>query len=201
MKGKKYASFVDFVQWPRALLAGWGVRALSLPMRRNQFWAAVAAYFLCLACGSQASAYTTVVLSPSTPETIESELIADLTNQFNIQLTVNPYFPNTYQLTVLGVNPAYNPQPTNADLLNAVVTVDSYTYVYGWADGAENQNTISESMIANYYVNCSTPTAFNLAQSTVSTFSAATCQDVTQTIFNSLYQLQLSTPPVLNGFN
>jgi hypothetical protein len=153
-------------------------------------------FILALACPCQA--FMTIQLSSGAPESVEQSLLASTTAQYNVFVQTNPFFPNTYQLYLYGYNPNYNPTPTNLQLLNDLVTVDSYTYVSGFADGQSyNQYTIYDAAL-NFDVECSTPTVFAVYGSTA-TWDYHTCQTALNTIANWIYQLHLSTPTVVPG--
>lgn len=151
---------------------------------------------LLLLLQGQSHAFTQVTISTAAPQGIESTFIAATTNQFQASYFKNPLAANTYAIKIFGLNPNFNPPVTNAMLLNALVTVDTYTYVYGWAGGVSYQQTIEEGVIGNYGNLCDTATSFMLIQATTSTWSTGSCQDVIATILNQLFQLSLSTFPV-----
>lgn len=141
------------------------------------------------------SCFTTLVAPPA----IEKTFIANTTNQYLSMLVVNPFFPNTYQLTITGINPAYNPPPSYQTLLNSLVTVDSYTYVYGWAAGVSYQQYRDWTSADAYTVVCSSPSLFSQYGSTVN-WDAGTCQTTANTIAQFIFQQHLSSPTVVPGF-
>lgn len=142
-------------------------------------------------------AYTVVQASSAATAGIESEFIAATTTQFNAKVVVNPFFAGTYQMTLLGENPNYNPTLTNVQLLNSLVAVSTNDYVYGFSNGLDYQNEVDEGITAWYGVNCSTPSAFTLIYTSTMTFNKETCEDVASNILDAFYQINLSTPPVL----
>lgn len=156
-----------------------------------------------MACGMQASAYTVI----QGPPTLESGLIASATNQYNATLTANPFFPGTYQIQLISTNAAYNPPVTNQALLNALVSVSTQNYVYGWADGIDWQrwhtlgffnNQFDSSR--NYVVNCSSPSYWNSLQVSTSAFplvsiDSTTCMAILSGVYNDIYNEFFSTPP------
>lgn len=184
------------------------IRDLSVRMSRRVSWSRWSlsvlfwAAFASLSIGVRsANAYTVITLSTGTPSSVETSLIAAVTSQFNASVASNPFFPGTYTVKVFGINPVYNPPVTQKQLLDALVTVDSYTYVYGWANGLEYQNHVNEGITTNYLINCDTPTAFNLHQTAPENFDRKTCSDVLNSVLDSFYKLNLSTTPViLTGF-
>lgn len=146
--------------------------------------------------------YSVVQLSTAAPLGLEAQFIAATTTQFTATVTSNPFFAGTYQISLLGLNPTYNPLITNAQLLEQInldtqyiATVDSYTYVYGYAQGMTDQQTTEEGFVGSLGNLCGSPTNYALIQTTTGTFSQATCQDVVATIENQLFDLSLSTPP------
>lgn len=161
---------------------------------------------LSVLASQSAFAYTVAQPSPTAPPGLEAEFIAATTTQFNATVVANPFFPGTYSITLNGLNPNYNPPLTSTQLLQQIdldaqymADVDSYTYVDGWADG-ESYNQYQNAGIAQYFeVNCSTPSFFNLVQTSTTTFDRSTCQDAMATVSASIYQELLSTPTVVPG--
>lgn len=148
--------------------------------------------------------YTIVVVSTGAPTGIESQMIAAMANQFNIKVVPNPLASNTYAITLYGTNPNFNPPVSQADLLKQIdldaqymATVDTSTFIYGFADGMSYQQRQEENTVGSYAINCSTPTLFNLLQTSTSTFDKNTCSDVLGTINYQLYEQSLSTPTVI----
>lgn len=141
-----------------------------------------------------------VQLSTGVPSSIGDSFIAQTTTQFNAVAIKNPLVSNTYSIKIYGLNPNYNPPITNQQLLDALVTVDSYTYVYGWANGMDYGIHTARDIAGGYAINCSTPTEFNLNETSSSTFDTKTCYDVMGSVLDAFYQIDLSTPPVIGGF-
>lgn len=148
---------------------------------------------------TEAQAYTFVTLGPNVPETIEQQFIASATTQYQATLVPNPLASNTYQLTLFGLNSSYNPPVTNLELLNSIVTIDSYTYVYGWADAENYQQNLDGTFLGSLIGKCDTPSDFTIDQSTPPTFDAATCQLVLEDAENAIYNESASTPTVVPG--
>jgi hypothetical protein len=163
----------------------------------NLFIAGVLCSALFAGLVSNCQAYTVVTISNSAPTGLEKEFIASTTNQFQATTIINPFFQGTYQVELNGHNPLFNPAPTNLDLLNALVTVDSNTFVYGFADGMSYQQIVNENMVADFYVNCSSPTYFELVQVSSETFNKKTCMDVAASIYDAMFQASLSTPTTI----
>lgn len=182
---------------------GWRPRA---SLTRFTFAATMAAFIFLGTGAKSAHTFMQITLSTATPESVEQALLLQITSQFNVNVKPNPFFPNTYQITLFGPNPNYNPPATQADFLNALdraesymATVDSYTYVYGWGDGEGYGRGVDIQCAGSYLINCSTPSLFNLIQTSTATFDRSTCQDVLGTLSGALYQLNLDTPTVVPG--
>lgn len=130
----------------------------------------------------------------------EQGFLSSTTNQWMGTVVSNPLAPPTlpvYQINLTGINPAFNPSVTNLQLLNSIVQISTYNYVYGFGGGMIYQNKVDSDITTNYALTCSTPSAFNLTQTSTSTFDMATCEDVLDSVLNALFQVNLSTPPVL----
>lgn len=149
-----------------------------------------------LLCVARAGAFTVVSISTGAPKSLEQQFISNTTSQFQATLLVNPLVANTYQLKLFGPNPMFNPPPTNKDLLDAVVTVDSYTYVYGWAAGGSYFLSQQEGAIGALGNLCDSATNYHLIQTSTGTFDRSTCQDVITTIENNLFNVIITTTPV-----
>ena len=139
-------------------------------------------------------AFTQVTVSTAAPQGLESAFIASTTAQWLASVSVNPFFAGTYSIQLFGPNPSYNPPVSNADLLNAVVTVDSYTYVYGWENGEEYQQSQDVQKLTDYTVLCSSPSAWGLVA-----IDSTTCIAVLGDAENGIFQLQLATPTATPG--
>lgn len=149
---------------------------------------------------SPAYSFTTVQLSTSSPKGLENAFLAATTTQFTATVVSNPFFANTYQVLLQDYNPGYTKPVTMQELLNSLVTVDSYTYVYGWADGESYDRTQTIGHVAQKSNLCASATNFQLIESGTATFNSATCHDVLGTILNDLYLLEFSSPTVVPGF-
>lgn len=178
-----------------------GIARLKIaPAKRSEIFQALRYFILAipllLLLPNPSRAFTQVTLSSAAPQGIESTFIAATTNQFQASYFKNPLAANTYAIKIFGMNPNFNPPVTNAMLLSALVTVDTYTYVYGWAGGVSYQQTVEEGLVGSYGNLCNTATSFMLIQMTSPTWSKGTCEDVISTILNQLFQMSLSTYPV-----
>lgn len=152
---------------------------------------ALAAIFLSAATSF---AYTVIQVSTASTPGLETSFIQATTSQFTASVFVNPLFANTYQILLYGYNPGYVKPVSNKDLLDALVTVDSFTYVYGWADGEAYQQHADNLLTEQFEVNCSTP--FGIS---TSTWNTATCLSVTGAIDEAIFQESLSTPTFIPG--
>ena len=155
--------------------------------------ATIGAFFLSAKC----QAFTQVAISTGAPLGIETQFLAATTAQFNAVITKNPLAANTYSLKIYGLNPSYLSPLKDSDLLNAIVSLSTQTFVYGFADGMSYQTNVVERLDSNFVTNCSTPSLFNLAWTSTDTFDTKTCTDVLMTVLQAMYELNLSTPPVI----
>lgn len=138
--------------------------------------------------------------SSSAPASLMADFLASTTNQYLGSLVPSPYFANTYSLTLSGKNPNYFPPvvpapstPTvNAtQLLQALVDVSTSTYIYGWADGVDNERKRDTGFINNFLVNCSSAPYF---KAPVAGWSISVCTTTLATAYNFIYQQSFSTP-------
>lgn len=143
-----------------------------------------------------ASAYSVVQLSTGVPTSIETQFIAATTTQFNAFVTKNPFVSNTYSIKIYGTNPSYNQPLTAQQVIDSFLKQD---YIYGFADGMTYQQQMEEGLVGGYENNCSTPTLFNLEQTSTDTWDSKTCGDALGTIEYWLFQQSLSTPTVIPG--
>lgn len=170
---------------------------------------------ICLASSANAAMYAVVQTSTGAPASLQANFLASTTNQYQTKLIVNPFTPNTFQLMLYDYNPLYNPPVSNTDLLNALVTVDSYTYVYGWADGETFERShdlgyftapVGQLGMPNggFFVNCSSAPYFNGLQISSTTnqlvsIDSTTCNAVLSGVYNFVYQQFFSTPTIIGG--
>ena len=150
-------------------------------------------------------AYTIVV---STDAALERSFLAATTAQFNVSLSSNPFFPNTYQLTLYGSNPNYvlpgqvlpsAPCQLDKDVA-LMVGISSFTYPYGWAAGMYYERCQDLGILSNYFVNCSTATVFQHVMGSTATWDLGTCEDALYNVNEAIFERNLSTPVVLPGF-
>jgi len=170
---------------------------------RKSLRVGAAVILLGLGLGSIGRAYTVEVTASTAPAGTENAFLQATQQQFNVQITTNPFFQNTYNMTLYGPNPNYNPPPTNIQLLNSLVTVDSYTYVYGWGDGETKERFTDLQYMNNFAVDCiniSTSTFFVVGSTTIydTAISSTTCLEAVTTIQNYIYQQ--SFPVITTGY-
>lgn len=153
----------------------------------------------------------------TTDPVLESTFLSQTTNQFNNTLYTNPFFPGTYQIGLLGLNPNYSQSVSSTSGCFPInVSIDSTTLaadlealaaagpqvitdplVYGFASGMSYQQQQEIGSLAALDNLCASTTNFNLVSATTATWSNATCMDALTTGIINLYQLSLSTPTPL----
>lgn len=159
-----------------------------------------------LLIGTPALATVNVSFSSATPASMQKDFIANATNQYLATITPSLFFSNTYSLVIKGLNPAYTPPIPSTSTINWQTVIDNFvaqsttTYLYGWANGQHYERFHDIGTLGYYIVNCSTPTAFSLVQSSTSTWNLGTCLDSLGTLNSAIYQQEFSTPTVINGY-
>ena len=145
-------------------------------------------------------AYTVVQISTGAPQGIETQFLAQTAAQFNATITPNPLASNTYSVTIYGPNPNYLPPITSAQLLQQIdldaqyiATVDTYTYVYGFADGESECQRDTSKLVEEFEINCSSPV------SGITTWDVGTCIGLTTALDTMIFEESLSTPTVVPG--
>ena len=94
--------------------------------------------------------FITVQTSTSAPANLGSTFLSAAQNQFTATVLTNPFFPGTYQMMLYGLNPSFNPPVSDSDTIQILqnqinadaqylTNVDSYTYVFGFAAGLDQQ--------------------------------------------------------------
>lgn len=163
---------------------------------------AVLAVFLATAGIKNAQAVSVFAVTTSTGATpgLDQQFLAAISSQFTAKIVKNSLVSNTYAITLFAPNPNYLPPPTTGDLLDVISSMTANSYVYGFASGIENERWRDLGLIGSFDVNCSSPTAFNLVQSSTKTFDLGTCIDSLSTASNSIYQQEFSTPTAAPGF-
>lgn len=177
------------------------VRKLLMRVARYGKPYALAYTGLCCAllCAS-GHAYTVVQISTGAPQGTETQLLSQISAQFNAKITPNPLASNTYSVTIYGPNPTYLPPITSAQLLQQIdldaqyiATVDTYTYVYGFADGESYNQRQTSSLVEEFEINCSTPIAGPAA------WDVGTCIALTTAIDAVIFEESQSTPTIVPG--
>lgn len=163
----------------------WKVGVLRMPQ--------LFGYALKVGCGlwmvCSAQATVNVSFSGTQAAVLQQEFISATTGQYLSTLTPNPFFKDTYSLTITGKNPAYQPSVCPTPGVSPTTPFE-----YGWGFGVEAGEKISMNRISNYILNCSTPAYFGAS---TTTWSAGSCSTALMAAESDIYSLQFSTPPVL----
>lgn len=133
-------------------------------LRRNAGRLAILLATVFLSTCSQA--YVVIQLGPGVPESAEQALLQATSAQFTVDTFVNPFFPNTYALTLHGLNPSYNPPLTNAQLIQLLPQ-------YPFGAGMMYERTTDAGHLGSYMGLCNSATSFNLIS-----IDSTTCQGV-----------------------
>lgn len=156
-----------------------------------------------LGSGKRLNAYTVIT---STQPALEEQLIASATAQFVGTVVPNPFVGNTWSINITAPNPLYNPPLTNKQLLDSLVTVDSYTYVFGWGDGTTYTRAQDAIQSDALFQACTSTKTFATPPPGISTTSwvvphidSTTCQFVTNYISDSIWAILDSTPTIIPG--
>lgn len=147
---------------------------------------------------------TVNVYFPRTDEgTVMSDsFIAATTTQYEATVTQSPFFSNTYGIAIKGFHPDYVPPPlpsvppevaTLESITRDLTTISTWTYVYGWADGAERERKSNAEIIESYVVECSSPSYFGASPST---WSEGTCNTALAGPLQDIYEKSLVVPVV-----
>lgn len=151
-----------------------------------------------LALSAQAGhGFIQVYISTAAPVNLEKNFLASATTQNLAKIIPNPLAANTYSLILYGPNPAYQAPPPPPTTLEQALSLGSSVYVYGFANGMTYERSKTEGTIGAYGNLCGSATNFMLTQASTTTFNRFTCEDTLATIENFLFQLSLSTPPVI----
>lgn len=161
----------------------------------------------CLAFRAKCQAFQGYNVVITTDVTCENQFLENNQAQFEENVTTNPFVADTYQISLLGLNPNYvlpgqvvPSQPCQLDQdIATMIANSSTTYLYGWRDGATyfQQNEISfVGATANL---CQGATNFTLVNATTTTWNKATCQDALAAVINQLFAVNTGTPTVIPG--
>ena len=169
---------------------------------------------LCTLVSSRLLAYTTVTISTAAPAGTEKALIASVTAQFRCDVVPNKYSPSISQITVYGPNPDYvSPQviPSTAGVYVVKIKADTKMvyqsttslgeiYVYGWSDGQRYERKTDLNTIGSFILDCSSPSVFDVFQSSGKPWDLGTCLDALMTVNNIIYQQDFADPtPITPG--
>jgi hypothetical protein len=120
--------------------------------------------------GTAKADFITVQTSTGAVPTLGAQFLSEVQNRFTATTLTNPFFPGTYQVMLYGTNPSFNPPLSDSDTIQMLqgqidsdaqylANVDSYTYVYGFAAGIDQQRQ-TDGMEASFgFTDCvSSPT-------------------------------------------
>lgn len=146
------------------------------------------------------NAYTVVIPSTSAPAGLEAAFLANATNYIDSILFVNPFVKDTYQLTLLGINPNYIP-PTNVSIdtttwFNTILAISSDTYTNGFANGLTAQIYNEIGVENGDFDLCTSTSSWYVVGSTTVldvNFSSTTCMEVLDRTAFDTYQLLYAT--------
>jgi hypothetical protein len=151
-------------------------------------------------------AYTVAVAASTAPAGTEAAFLANATNYMNANLYVNPFAPNTYQLTLYGLNPNYVPPVSVAidtttwfNTLNMMISKSSDTLEWGWGFGVAKERYTDLDYISQFEsacVNASTSTFLVFGSTYIydTSISSTTCLETLLTINNFIYQQSFPSP-------
>jgi hypothetical protein len=130
---------------------------------------------------------------------LELDFLANATNQYLGTLTKSAFFANTYSFSVTRKNPAYQPPAPPLDpnrIVNEFIANSTYTYVYGWANGMENERAKNLRSISDFSVQCSSPGFYGVTGA----WDVRVCTTTLANIHQYIYDQSFSTPTVIPGF-
>jgi hypothetical protein len=156
---------------------------------------------------SQLNAYTVVTISTAAPAGLEKTFLTATTSQFLANVVPNPFASNTYSAVLFGLNPNYvapgqlvPSAPCQLDQdISSLVQASTWTYIYGWRDGATYLEQSEIGVVATMGNLCQNATNFALISATTSTWNKATCLDTINAFLNQLYAVNTGTPTVILG--
>lgn len=159
--------------------------------------------FMALQGHALAATYAVNVNLPSA--ILQKDFVAGTTTQYLGTLTPSAFFPNTYNLTITGHNPNYVPPASSTptvganDLLQALVSISSSTYPYGWADGEDYAHFVDLKDVVGFQVLCSSTPAFAMYGST-DTWNEQTCRTALKAVHDDIYSIRNGTVTVVPGY-
>lgn len=113
---------------------------------RKSFKSAARTFFLSWVLGaSLGQAAINVTFSTSVPQGLQQEFIANVTSQYLSKVVSNPYFKDTYSLTILGKNQAYQPPAVSSPILTA--TAVDQCQAYGFGAGLDSERWYNQQLI------------------------------------------------------
>jgi len=152
--------------------------------------------------GSLAYGAVNVYTTNVAPPTLQNDIIAGLTTQYNATVTPG-FFVGTYTVNVSSKIPTpmcgsvvYLPAQIDTDI-NTMVSNSTYSYVYGWAQGSLHQMYLDLGYSNSLFQQCNSSTTFSLDGSTNTVFvSSTTCRSVLNALSITIYNQINSTQPV-----
>ena len=148
---------------------------------------------------SPTHAAVNVYFSNSAPASLQDQFIADTTKQYQATVVKSQFLSNTYTITISSRYAVAEcsgvvkmPCDLDADV-NSIVAVATHSYVYGFANGLEDERWRDLGTIDNFRFNCSSAPYFNA--STV-TWSSSTCAVSLSTVSWNIFQQFFSTPTI-----
>jgi len=173
--------------------------------------------FLCVAiCMASVLAKTTTagaytVITSTAPVGLEAQWVAYSTSSaspYLFSVIVNPLYPNTWMMNLLGPNPIYSPSVTLTSTGSYVVQIgdDIQTvyqstwsaggiYLKGWQDAALYIQNTDYTTAGSYQALCSSPT-WNVGNSTVD-IDSTTCSTVVSAIQSAILAEETQDPPII----
>jgi len=135
-----------------------------------------------------ATTYTTYIYT--TDPKIQTDLMADLTTQFNVSFTTKQYFTNSWFGTIIGetgVTCSGSQLPCDLDKdIQDMIAVSTGTYMYGVYDGMITERHDDENIVSDYDVHCDTPSYFSRISTTP--WDWATCTDALGSALGTISQ-------------
>jgi len=152
------------------------------------------------------------------PATFSNQFLGSTTSQYTATVSSSPWFANTFDITILGNNPKWNPAPpppppppppvtavsfdttTFQTDLQAMIGSSSMTYLGGWRDGESAERIQDINTLSSYQFNCSSVTYFAHTEGSSTTWDLGTCEDAIADPTNDIYTQSFSTPTIVPGF-
>lgn len=178
----------------------------SLPGTRKS-WSSICRIslaLLTLAAGT-AVASVNVYFSGSQGNLLQQQFLASTTAQWQAQLVPNPYYSNTYTLTLTGPNTGYQVPVVTPSFVQLDTTTfvrlltqnATNSYIFGFADGQTYGRAVDLGILAGFEVQCSSASLFGAS---TSTWSQLPCVLSLTAAATGINQQNVATPTVIPGF-